>query len=121
MYFMQKTISLSENKQFKLLYNRGKSFVYPFFVLYIRPNRFPYNRLGITVGKKVGNAVKRNRAKRVIKEAYRLLETELCIGYDFVLVARSKTPFVSMNVIKKDLAAVFKRQQLLLSTKEKNI
>lgn len=110
---MLKTYSLRENKQFKFLYNRGRNFVYPNFIIYAKENKKPFNRIGITVSKKIGDAVKRNRAKRVLKEAYRLIETEVATGYDFVFVARSKTPFVSMNIIKRDMQNAFKKNGLL--------
>ena len=65
---------------------------------YLRPNRRRVNRLGIVTSKKIGNAVKRSRARRVIREAFRLLEPELREKYeqryDFVIVARGKTPFM---------------------------
>ena len=61
-----------------------------------RERRGPCNRLGIVTGKKVGNAVKRNRSRRIIREAFRLFEPILKEKtqkrYDFVFVARSETP-----------------------------
>ena len=66
------------------------------FVCYVRERRGRCNRLGIVTGKKVGNAVKRNRSRRIIREAFRLFEPILKEKtqkrYDFVFVARSKTP-----------------------------
>ena len=53
------------------------------------PNNSPYNRMGISVGKKQGNAVKRNRIKRIIRAAYRLNEQKIPIGYDIVFVGRN--------------------------------
>ena len=68
---MKQTIILNQNRDFQTLYKRGISFVTPFVVIYMRPNRFGVHRLGITAGKRVGNAVQRNRAKRLIRQAYR--------------------------------------------------
>lgn len=62
----------------------------PLFVLYCRPNRRSYSRLGITTGVKLGNAVKRNRARRRIRELYRVEEQALLPGYDIVVVARTR-------------------------------
>lgn len=66
------------------------------FVCYIKQRRAGKNRLGIVTGKKIGNAVKRNRSRRIIREAFRLFEPILKektdIRYDFVFVARAKTP-----------------------------
>ena len=74
---MKQTIILNQNRDFQTLYKRGISFVTPFVVIYMRPNRFGVHRLGITAGKRVGNAVQRNRAKRLIRQVYRELEAEL--------------------------------------------
>ena len=87
---MKQTIILNQNRDFQTLYKRGISFVTPFVVIYMRPNRFGVHRLGITAGKRVGNAVQRNRAKRLIRQAYRELEAELPPYLDIVIVARAR-------------------------------
>lgn len=56
--------------------------------MYYLNNRTPYNKLGITTSKKLGNAVVRNRARRMIRAAYRISESALPLGYDIVIVAR---------------------------------
>ena len=85
-----KLISLKQNSQFRRLYHRGKSCVTRTMVMYIAKNRFGENRLGITAGKKVGGAVQRNRAKRVITAAFRECLPGIEPGYDFVIVARTR-------------------------------
>lgn len=82
---------LNNNKDFLTLYKKGKYIVSKVAVVYYRKNKMPFNRLGITAGKKIGNAVCRNRAKRVIRQAYRENEINMPIGYDFVIVARAVT------------------------------
>lgn len=59
-------------------------------VLYARKNRLGQNRVGITVSKKLGGAVVRNRVRRRLREVYRLSEDKLTPGWDIVLVARSR-------------------------------
>ena len=86
---MQNTVILNQNKIFLALYKRGKAIVSPNVIIYIRKNRLGLNRFGITAGKKVGNAVCRNRAKRLIRLAYRNAEIKLPVGIDIVIVARS--------------------------------
>ena len=88
---MQKTIALTENRDFVRLYKKGRSYVAPGLVIYISKNRLGINRLGITTGRKLGKAVRRNRAKRIIREAYRNLEPQTRAGYDFVFVSRVRT------------------------------
>lgn len=103
---MKKTVPINENRHFLRLYRQGKSQVTQYFVLYTKKNRLNRNRLGITATKKIGNAVERNRAKRVIKEAYRLLETQLPVGFDFVIVARRKAVFSKMQIVMTTLGTV---------------
>ena len=59
---MEKTVILNQNRDFQLLYQRGKKIASPYAIIYLRKTRRKYNRLGITVGKKVGCAVKRSHA-----------------------------------------------------------
>ncbi len=80
---------LNNNRDFLALYKKGRYFASKYSVIYVRINGRPYNRLGITAGKKVGNAVHRNRAKRIIRLAYRESEVNLPVGIDIVIVARS--------------------------------
>ena len=100
---MKHTVSLAENFQFRRLYRQGNNIVTPYVAIYHKKNGLGYNRLGITTSKKIGNAVERNRAKRIIKEAYRLLEDSLPKGYDYVLVARRKTVYSKMQEVKSSL------------------
>ena len=111
---MRKTVSLCDNRRFLQLYRKGNCRVTGSFVLYYKPNKSEENRLGITVGKKtVGNAVKRNRAKRIIGEAYRLCEPALKTGYDFVIASKSKTPFLKTEDIRSDMMYAFGRENLI--------
>lgn len=80
---------LNDNKEFLALYRKGRFSACKYSVIYVRPNGRPFNRLGITAGKKIGNAVHRNRAKRLIRLAYRMCEADMPIGMDIVIVARA--------------------------------
>ena len=86
---MKYTVSIKENREFSYLYRRGKFISSDCLILYFRKNRFDKNRLGITVSKKVGKAVVRNRVRRRIKECYREVEGRLPGFYDIVIVARN--------------------------------
>ncbi|MBR2284516.1 MAG: ribonuclease P protein component [Ruminococcus sp.] len=91
------TGKINKNKDFLTLYKKGRYIPSEYSVIYVRPNGRPYNRLGITAGKKIGNAVKRNRAKRLIRLAFRLCETDLPVGIDMVVVARSRLTEISSD------------------------
>ena len=90
---MKFTVTMKRNHEFQRLYHTGKSAASPYLALYCRKSRRGQNRLGFTVGKKVGCAVKRNRVRRRLREIYRLHEGELQTGYDIVVVARVKAAF----------------------------
>ena len=68
---MKHTVALKQNHEFRRLYNKGKSAASPFFAVYCRKTGRPYSRLGLTTGVKLGNAVKRNRVRRRMRELYR--------------------------------------------------
>lgn len=87
---MKKTVTIKLNHEFKRIYNKGKSVVTPFVVVYCRPNRLGHNRLGVTVSVKLGKAVVRNRARRRLRELFRLAQPNMKQGYDVILVARSR-------------------------------
>lgn len=86
---MQFTVPLKQNHIFRRLYAKGESAVGRFVVVYAKRNGTGRNRLGITTGVKLGHAVDRNRARRRIRETYRLNENRLKQGYDIVIVART--------------------------------
>ena len=88
---MKRETTLKENYEFRRAYNKGRSGVSPYLVVYARPNRGGKNRLGVTVSTKLGKAVVRNRARRRLRELYRLSQGQMKQGYDIVLVARSRT------------------------------
>ena len=83
--------TLKKNSDFRRLYNKGKSAVTPYMVVYCRRNKGQTNRLGYTVSTKLGHAVVRNRVRRRLREIYRLNAAKLQTGYDIVIVARTRS------------------------------
>lgn len=99
---MPKTIVLKDNKDFVRAFRNGKCFVTPAFALYVRKNRVKRNRVGYSVSKKIGNAVARNRAKRVLRQSFWSNEKHLPnIGLDFVFVARFRATKLKSFEIEK--------------------
>lgn len=110
---MKQTVPMKENRDFKRLYWRGRSEAGRYVAVYCKKNMLEYNRLGITVSTKIGNAVTRNRIKRLIREAYRLHEFQLVDGMDFVIVARSRAKGATYWDIEKSFLKAAKKLQVL--------
>ena len=77
---MQFSESLKKNRDFQIVYKRGKSYANKYLVMYKKPNGLNKNRIGISVSKKVGNSVVRHRLTRLIRESYRLQESKMQCG-----------------------------------------
>lgn len=114
---MNKIISLKLNTQFKKLYSKGKSAVRPTLVMYARRNGLPFCRLGITVGKKLGCAVIRNRSKRRLRELFRQHADGLRPGFDLVLVARGRTVSAPFAKIENDFLSAAAETEVLKNEK----
>ena len=110
---MPKINTLKKNGYFRRAYARGKSFTDPALVTYVIKNGAGIRRIGITTGRKLGNAVERNRCKRVIKAAYAELDGRLKNGYDIVFVARHRTVYKKSTEIKKIMEKQFKSAGIL--------
>ena len=87
---MKFSCALKRNHIFRRLYST-KGLANGYLVLYARRNRLGRNEVGITVSKKLGGAVIRNRTRRRLREVYRLNEEQFTPGWDIVVVARSKS------------------------------
>lgn len=85
---MNVLIVLKKNKDYKRIYGHGKSVADRFIVLYFLPNNTGICRFGFTTSKKIGNAVVRNRVRRLFKEACRLNLEKFPTGFDYILLAR---------------------------------
>ncbi len=110
---MEYTVPLKLNHVFRRLYARGESAVGRFVVVYAKRNGLPVNRLGITTGVKLGRAVDRNRARRRIRETYRLHESALRAGYDVVIVARTAAVDGDFTELGKSFLHQCKKLRLL--------
>ncbi len=116
---MKKTVSITENKDFKRLYYKGKSVANECVAVYWRRTGGPGCRLGITVSAKIGKAVVRNRVRRLIKESYRLMEDRVRSGQDIVVVARSRAAGADYRTVSGALERAFAKCGLLLNGERK--
>ncbi|HOT92790.1 MAG TPA: ribonuclease P protein component [Anaerolineae bacterium] len=80
---------LRRPEDFRRVWSEGRSWAHPLLILWALPNDFQRVRVGITASRKIGNAVARNRARRLLREAARRLYAYIGHGWDLVLVARA--------------------------------
>ena len=130
-----KSIAIRENHLFAKVYGKGKRCATPSVVVYTlrdlhagllkkqHPKKIIRNRIGLTVTKKLGGAVERNRIKRRLRAAYAEIckQYNLKVGNLIVLVARSATLDVSFDVLLADLLRGFQKTGLILEEEQSKI
>ena len=110
---MKPAVTLKQNYEFRRLYQKGASSAGNCMVLYCRKNKLGHNRLGLTASVKLGHAVVRNRARRRLREVYRLNSPQLRKGWDIILVARSRTVTVSWKELNDTFLRLCRKLDLL--------
>ncbi|HHY21088.1 MAG TPA: ribonuclease P protein component [Bacilli bacterium] len=111
---MKKEYRIKKNEEFSLVFNRGKSVANRQFVLYfLHKEGQEHFRLGLSVSKKIGNAVTRNRIKRVIRELFQQLKGELDHHKDYVIIARKPTAEMDFHEMKSSLIHVLRLAKVL--------
>jgi len=101
-----------------LVFKEGFNAASKHLVVYARLNELTFNRLGLSVGKKIGKAVTRNRIKRLLKEAMRRVLEELPLHYDFVIVAKRPSTEGRLDDFIRDIEKFLSR---LLNEKDSDI
>ncbi|MDL2253696.1 ribonuclease P protein component [Ruminococcaceae bacterium OttesenSCG-928-I18] len=109
--------TLNKNRDFARIYKKGKGIVHPHVVVYIRKSKGPATRVGITASKKTGNAVRRNRARRVIRHALYEVLPKSVGPYDLVFVARGRTASLKSTQMAQTLRAILEKEGLLQKEK----
>lgn len=110
---MKKQERLKKKYEFKKVYKLGNSYADRYLVMYLLPSNQEYNRLGVSVSKKVGKSVIRNRVKRLIKEAFRKNTDKLDKGFDIVIIARARSIKACYDDIKKSILKLCKKAGIL--------
>lgn len=106
---MLKKNVLRRKNDFSNIYKKGKSVGDRYVVVFYRPNHLTYSRKAFLASKKVGNSVKRNRARRLMKESYRLSDLKIPEGYDLIFIARSTIINAKCADVKKSLESAIRR------------
>ena len=100
---------LSGKSTYERVFRDGRGFRCRAMTVIARPNGLPLSRLGLSVGRKVGPAVRRNRIKRVVREAFRLNKALLGVPCDLVVVPRRDWEDVGLARIEDDFRQVLQR------------
>jgi len=109
---MKNSTSLKKNRDFRLVYNRGKSIANRLIVMFVMPNSLEINRIGFSVSKKVGKSVVRSRVTRLLRESVRLSEHRLNTGYDIIILARSSCNGMSFKEVDSAVWHLVKKHGL---------
>ena len=109
---MRKKERLRKKDDFKTIYKSGKSVPERYVVLFFRKNDLPYSRTAFLASKKVGNSIQRNRAKRLMRESYRLNADQFCDGYDLIFIARNTINGKKLKDVEKSLLNAARRGKL---------
>lgn len=111
---MNKRQRIKKNEEFQKVFKKGKSFANRQFVVYcMRKEDQLAFRIGLSVGKKVGNAVMRNQIKRYIRQAFLELKDDLRQDMDYVIIARTQAAQLDFHETKKSLEHVLKISKVL--------
>ncbi|MCK0469787.1 ribonuclease P protein component [Halalkalibacter sp. APA_J-10(15)] len=105
---------IKKSQEFSIVFKKGQSVANRQFVLYILSKEDqPFFRLGLSVSKKVGNAVTRNRIKRYIRECFRIEQDQIKDCFDFIVIARQPTAKMSFHEVEKSLMHVLRKAKVL--------
>jgi ribonuclease P protein component len=111
--FLESRERIKKSSNFKYVYSRGKSVSDRNLVLYTAKNGKNINKVGLSVSKKIGKSVTRNRIRRLIKEAYRLNKNSFKKGYDLVFIARISSSKANFYDIERSIKYLMSRSGLL--------
>ena len=110
---MQKQLRLRQAKDFARLRREGHTYRHPFFIVSVATNGLSHNRYGFITAKKLGKAVTRNRVRRLLREAVRLLHPTLLPGYDVVIVARAHAIDQPFEELQRAAYSMFKKAAIV--------
>lgn len=118
----KKTYNLRNNRDFRHVYDNGKSFANRYLVMFFKKNGMGSNRVGFSATKKLGKAVTRNKVKRRMKESYRLNSDKFKDGYDIVFLARVRATEASYKEIESAILHLGRLSKLVkkVNKREKN-
>ena len=106
-------LTLRKQRDFSRVYRKGSSRGSRYVVILYRKNGLGYTRTAFVASKKVGNSVMRNRARRIMKEAYRSLQEGVAKGFDIIFVARNTIDGCTEQEVEKVMRTALRGCELL--------
>jgi len=103
-----KAFRIKRRRDFSRLFERGRRASNGLVMLLVLPNELGWARVGVAVGTRHGNAVRRNRIKRLCREAFRLIRPELPAGWDYMIVPRAGGDF-SLRKLQASIRSLAER------------
>lgn len=114
---MKRKFRLTKSNDFQRVRRNGRSYAHPLIVLVIHPQEVKgHSRVGISAGRSVGSAVRRNKAKRMLREAMRFFMPDVKDGWDIILLSRHNLPDTSYLEIRSALQQLLSRAGLFKET-----
>ncbi|MFH1185777.1 MAG: ribonuclease P protein component [Chloroflexota bacterium] len=113
---MQRRLRLTRSDDFEGARWSGRSYAHRLVVLVARKNETGRARVGVAAGRSVGNAVKRNRAKRLLRAAMHSLVASVPPGWDVVLIARPPLASSNYTEIREVLVTLLRRAELVIAS-----
>lgn len=110
---MKRHLRLTKNFEYIKVYQAGRRWSSPFFTMYTKENGLDTTRLGVSVSKRIGNSVVRNRVKRRLKEAFKKNMKKVKKGYDVIISAKKPAKDADFWVVEREIINLFKRGHIL--------
>lgn len=110
---MRRKYRIKKNKEFQIVFKQGKSIANRQFVIYMlhKPEEREF-RIGLSVSKKIGNAVTRNRVKRLIRQVFLEEKHKIVSGKEFIIIARKPAAEMGYHEVKSSLNHLFRKAKL---------
>ena len=113
MYELPKSSIIRNKFEFNRVYSKGRSYVNHMMIIHVINSDKVKGKIGFAVGKKIGNAVIRNRIKRLMREAYRISQHEIDQNVSMILIARKPLIDVKSNVVQNAFINLCKKAKIL--------